>query len=156
MSGKAEKGIARQLIHGAGTPFRWGVEAVTPEVKIQGMERVTKKMTKYAKPIAITMGVLLLIVFIIMCISAAILSQTKKSDNFGDMLFPKAMDAESTGDFDTLQRECEPGLKKCKMKMNGGNGVTYWCSKESDCKIKQLNLTGTLIKEPMYWNTRFA
>lgn len=156
MSKSAKKGLIRSTIHGAGAPVRWFGEAVTPEVTIQGTDRMIKKMSKHGNRIAIIFGALLLIAFIIMCITAAILKQTKKSDNFGDMLFPKAMDAETTGDFDTLQRECEPGLKKCMKPMNGGNGVTYWCSKESDCKIKQLNLTGTLLKEPLYWNTRFA
>jgi hypothetical protein len=67
-------------------------------------------------------------------------------------MFPKATDTE----FDTLQRECEAGLTKCMKPMNGGNGVTYWCSSEKNCKSKKFNLTGTPIKEPMYWNTRFA
>jgi len=142
--------------------------AVTPEVKIQGMERVTKKLTKYGKPIAITMLILIIIAFIIMVIAAANLKQNKtivnaltgreenKTEPFADMMYPKAKDAETSGDFDTLQRECEPGLTKCLKPMSGGNGVTMWCSSEKNCVNKQLNLKGTPIKEPMYWNTRFA
>lgn len=104
---------------------------------------------------------ILLALFILSCFSViiiAIVSANFKHCNipepFDNMMFPKATDADKTGDFETLQRECEPGLKKCMKPMNGGNGVTYWCSKT--CINQPLNLVGTPIKEPMYWNTRFA
>lgn len=74
--------------------------------------------------------------------------------NEGFMVYPKAPDAYHTGEFDTLQRECEAGLKKCMKPVNGGNGITYWCA--PTCTNKHMQLDGVEIKEPMAWQVRFA
>jgi hypothetical protein len=125
--------------------------------------------TKIAKHIGIVISIMLLIVIIILGVMLAtstesrdklsklvlLLQNKTPEEKFQDkLIFPKAQDAYSTGEFDTLQRECAPGLTKCMKYLNGGNAVTYWCAPH--CINKRLHLTGIPLKEPMDWNARFA
>lgn len=51
--------------------------------------------------------------------------------------------------FKTFGRECEPGLTKCV-----GPDNQYFCSSREDCHLKNYNLRGTPLKEPMSWFMR--
>ena len=69
--------------------------------------------------------------------------------------FPKAGDAQKTGWYRTLGRECEPGLNKCVVKNNSGS-YHYFCSENPNCSIPGENVSGKKVEEPMDWAVRFA
>jgi hypothetical protein len=77
------------------------------------------------------------------------------NEGFANIKFPEAGDAQKTGWYRTLNRQCEPGLHKCYIKNNSGS-YHYYCSDKDDCYLKDENVKGTKIQEPMAWQVRYA
>lgn len=67
--------------------------------------------------------------------------------------FPKASDAYTSGQYDTMGKECAKGTNKCYIKNPEGT-YHYFCSK--NCEIPEENVKGTKVEEPMDWQVRYA
>lgn len=90
-----------------------------------------------------------------LALSIAAIIVATNSEGFADIKFPKMGDAQSTGWYRTLGRECKPNDHKCVVKNNSGS-YHYFCSKHKNCNIERENVQGELIDEPMAWQVRYA
>lgn len=75
-------------------------------------------------------------------------------DQFNNIIYPKLGDAFDNSHYSTFGQECKPGLFKCKV--NGTvQGTHYFCSSHPNCEIKEHNIKGHKMKEPLTWFERF-
>ena len=153
---KGAKDLIHDITETGLKPIKTVTTATAPTMQLKGMSNVLSKLDKYGGIATVLFAFIALTGLIIMFFVIKGYNRESPVEKFeNELMFPKASDALDTGEFDTLNRECETGLKKCKKMLNGGNGVTYWCAPH--CNDKEMHLTGVPLKESnMSWSTRFA